>query len=67
MILGNHAIVLVRKERLCPSKKARDRPVEIDLWKKVRCQTGSKTLAKSKMARIVRKLGLGFLKPSKMN
>ena len=61
VILKNHASVPIRKERLCPTSKARREATQNDLWKRVGCQTESKALEKSIIARITRELGLGLL------
>ena len=43
------------------------KPAEISLWKREGCQTESKALEKSIVARIVQEPGLGLLNPSEMD
>ena len=65
VILINHASAPIRKERLNPTSKAKQRgsPAYMSLWKRAGCQTESKALEKSIVDRIVREPGLGLLNP----
>ena len=44
VILINHRSAPIRKKRLSPTSKVRERPAEISLWKRAGCQTESKAL-----------------------
>ena len=64
VIMKNHAKVPLRKERLSPTSKTKKETSEISLWKRVGCQTESKTVEKSIIARIVEEPSLGLLNAS---
>ena len=53
MILKNHGSVAIKKGRLRPWNKQGERRAEISLCKRAGCQTESKVIEKSMVARIV--------------
>ena len=67
VILINHASSPIRKERLSPTSKARREASRNKFMVRAECQTESKALKKSIVARIVREPGLGLLNPSEMD
>ena len=67
VILINHASSPIRKERLSPTSKARREASRNEFMVRAECQTESKALEKSIVARIVREPGLGLLNPSEMD
>ena len=67
VILINHVSAPIRLERLSPTSKEGGRPAEMSVWKRAWCQTQSKGLEKSIVARIVREPGLGLLNPFEMD
>ena len=57
-----------QKGKIESNKQSKEgRPAEMSLWKRARCQTESKALEKSIVAKIVQDPGLGLLNPSEMD
>ena len=67
VILKNHASAPISKEKLSLTSKARREASRIEFMEKEGCQTQSKALEKSIVARIVQKRGMSLLNPSKMD
>ena len=65
--LINHESAPIRKKTLSPTSKVKREASRNEFVEKEGCQTESKALEKSIVARIVREPGLGLLNPSEMD